>query len=125
MPAYFDPKVSTWYAKCLSSPTLNTPNPAVLVQQRQPLYSEVLPRSSASDLECWAEASAHKPPSSSPPLRDRTAPGHSTAAGSPHECLTGKRYMRHVNECVLGASNKNKHSDKSSFSRVGGVTVIM
>ncbi len=50
----------------------------------------VLPHSSASGWECWAEASAHKPPSSSPPLMDLTEPGRSRAAGSPHGCLTEK-----------------------------------
>lgn len=47
----------------------------------------VLPHSSASGWECWVEASAHKPPSSSPPLMDLTEPGHSRAVDSPRECL--------------------------------------
>lgn len=54
----------------------------------------VLPHSSASGWECWAEASAHKPPSSSPPLKDLTEPGHSRAAGSPHGCLTDKHGVK-------------------------------
>ena len=48
-----------------------------------------VPRSSATGWECWAGVSAHTPPFSSPPLKDRTVPGHGRAAGSLHRCLTG------------------------------------
>lgn len=50
----------------------------------------VLPHSSASDWECWAEASARKPPFSSPPLMGLTEPGRSRAAGNPRGFLVGK-----------------------------------
>lgn len=70
--------------------------------------SVVLPHSSASGWECWVEASAHKPPSSSPPLMDLTEQGRSRATGSPHECLTenmGLYYVEIVCMHVLSLSD--------------------
>lgn len=68
----------------------------LLGKNKQPLCKELdsdaesrfIPHSSASGLEYWAEASAHKPLFSSPPLMDLTEPGRNRAAGNPHECLT-------------------------------------
>ena len=59
--------------------------PTTLEVEKMPFVS--IPHSSATCWECWAVVSGHTPPSSSPPLRGRTAPGRSRAAGSPHGYL--------------------------------------
>lgn len=73
--------------------TLSTTN---ILNRKLDSDKVTVPRSSASGWECWAGVSAHRPPSSSPQLRDLTEPGHSRAAGSPHGYLMDGYHIKMI-----------------------------
>lgn len=67
------------------------------------LISHFIPRSSATNLGCWAVAFGHTPPSSSPLWRGQRARGHSMAAGTPRGYL--QYTMENTTQSLLSHSS--------------------